>query len=98
MFLARVIGCVIATVKDPGLQSHKLMLVRPLAASGAAAGARPARALVALDAVGAGVGETVTCCRGKEASLAWQPDAPPTDVAIVGILDPASNPRREPQP
>ncbi|MGH9416813.1 MAG: EutN/CcmL family microcompartment protein [Terriglobales bacterium] len=97
MFLARVVGCVIATVKDPGMQSHKLLLVRPLPVGGGDARARPARTLVALDAVGAGVGETVTCCRGKEASLAWRPAQVPTDLAIVGILDPASNRGREPQ-
>ncbi|MGN6592286.1 MAG: EutN/CcmL family microcompartment protein [Terriglobales bacterium] len=88
MFLARVTGTVVATVKDDALGSHKLLLVQPLDRHGADTG----RALVALDAVGAGAGETVYCCRGKEASFPWWPAATPTDAAIVGIADPASNP------
>jgi microcompartment protein CcmK/EutM len=88
MFLARVTGTVVATVKDQALGSHKLLVVQPLDARGAAVG----RSLVALDAVGAGAGETVYCCRGKEASFPWWPAATPTDAAIVGIADPASNP------
>lgn len=88
MFLARVTGTVVSTIKDDALASHKLLLVQPLDAAGAPAG----RALVALDAVGAGAGETVYCCRGKEASFPWWPTATPTDAAIVGIADPAANP------
>jgi len=93
MFLARVIGTVVATVKDDALAAHKLLLVRPLDARGG----ELARTLVALDAVGAGVGETVTCCRGKEASFPWLPALVPTDAAIVGIVDPAANPGILPQ-
>jgi microcompartment protein CcmK/EutM len=88
MFLARIVGTVVSTVKDDALRGHKLLLIRPLDAHGRERG----RALVALDAVGAGVGETVTCCRGKEASFPWLPAVVPTDAAIVGIVDPASNP------
>ncbi|HEY7855684.1 MAG TPA: EutN/CcmL family microcompartment protein [Terriglobales bacterium] len=84
MFLARVIGTVVATVKDNALESRKLLLVRPLDAD-----RQPtARTVIALDAVGAGVGETVYCCRGKEASFPWLPESVPTDAAIVGIEDP----------
>lgn len=86
MFLARVTGTVVATVRDAGLGPRKLLLVRPLDRQGAAL----PRSLVALDAVGAGVGETVYCCRGKEAGFPWMPESVPTDAAIVGILDPAS--------
>ncbi|MGH9482523.1 MAG: EutN/CcmL family microcompartment protein [Terriglobales bacterium] len=87
MFLARVTGTVVATVKDEALRGCKLLLVRPLDARGTPL----PRTLVALDAVGAGVGETVTCCRGKEASFPWLPAVVPTDAAVVGILDPAAN-------
>lgn len=84
MFLARVAGTVVSSVKDEALRTHKLLLVRLLDAAG-----NPLpQTLVALDAVGAGVGEVVYCCRGKEASFAWLPEAVPTDAAIVGIVDP----------
>ncbi|MGH9533916.1 MAG: EutN/CcmL family microcompartment protein [Terriglobales bacterium] len=89
MQLARVIGTVVATVKDPELAGKKLLLVSPLA--GPSAGAA---AIVALDAVGAGVGELVYFARGREASLAWDQDPPPpTDAAVVGIADPTANPQ-----
>ncbi len=42
---------------------------------------------VALDAVGAGVGELVFWCRGKEASFPFKRDETPTDCTIVGIID-----------
>ncbi|MGH9466095.1 MAG: EutN/CcmL family microcompartment protein [Terriglobales bacterium] len=87
MFLAQVAGTVVATVKDDALRAHKLLVIQPLNARGEHAG----RTLVALDAVGAGAGETVYCCRGKEASFPWLPQAVPTDATIVGILDPAAN-------
>jgi len=87
MFLARVTGTVVATVKDDALATHKLLVVQLLDAAG-----QPLpRSLVALDAVGAGAGETVYCCRGKEASFPWLPATVPTDAAIVGICDPESN-------
>ena len=88
MFLARVCGTVVATVKDDALAAHKLLLVRPVGPEGQDTG----RALVALDAVGAGVNEWVYCCRGKEASFAFSPPGQtPTDATIVGIADPQSN-------
>jgi ethanolamine utilization protein EutN len=93
MFLARVTGTVVATVKDEALRARKLLVVRPLDAQG-----RPQpRTLVALDAVGAGAGETVYCCRGKEASFPWFPETVPTDASIVGIVDPEANPKLMPK-
>ncbi|MGH9413045.1 MAG: EutN/CcmL family microcompartment protein [Terriglobales bacterium] len=89
MFLARVTGTVVSTIKDDGLRARKLLLIQPLDASGASV----ARAQVALDAVGAGVGEIVYVCRGKEASFAWDQDEVPTETTIVGIVDPAANRR-----
>lgn len=92
MQLARVIGAVVATVKDADLAGKKLLILAPLAPSGQP---NAAASIVALDAVGAGVGELVYFCRGREASLAWERGAPPppTDAAVVGIADPAANPR-----
>ena len=84
MQIARVIGDVVATRKDPQLHGIKLMLVQPLTPSRELAG----RPLVAVDAVGAGVGEEVFFVRGKEASFPFYPGAePPVDAGIVGIVD-----------
>jgi microcompartment protein CcmK/EutM len=83
MQLARVIGDVVVTVKNEQLNGIKLMLVQPLSADGTAAG----RTLVAVDAVGAGVGETVFFVRGKEAAFPFFPVEVPTDAGIVGIVD-----------
>jgi microcompartment protein CcmK/EutM len=81
--LARVIGEVVATIKDPNLSGTKLLVLQPLAPSGEPAG----RTLVALDSVGAGVGERVFFVRGREASFPFSPAEPPTDASIVGIVD-----------
>ena len=83
MQLARVIGDVVATIKDPNFDSIKLLLVQPIAADGKDVG----RPLVAVDSVGAGVGETVFFVRGKEASFPFYPVEPPVDAGIVGIVD-----------
>jgi len=81
--LARVIGAVVATRKDEQLAGIKLLLVQPLTADRQSAG----RPLVAVDAVGAGVGEEVFFVRGKEASFPFHPAEPPVDAGIVGIVD-----------
>ena len=83
MQLGRVIGDVVATIKDPNFDSIKLLLVQPIGADGKDAG----RALVAVDSVGAGVGETIFFVRGKEASFPWHPTEVPADAGIVGIVD-----------
>ena len=83
MQLARVIGDVVATYKDPGFDGIKLLIVQPLNADGSDVG----RPLVAVDSVGAGVGETVFFVRGKEASFPFYPIEVPADAGIVGIVD-----------
>ena len=83
MHLARVIGTVVVTRKDENLSGNTLLLVQPLAADGQPAG----RPLVAVDSVGAGVGENVFFVRGKEASFPFHPSEPPVDAGIVGIVD-----------
>ena len=83
MQLGRVIGDVVATRKDLHFEGVKLLLVQPLTADGGAAG----RPLVAVDSVGAGVGEHVFFVRGKEASFPFYPGQPPIDAGIVGIVD-----------
>jgi microcompartment protein CcmK/EutM len=81
--LARVLGEVVATIKDPNLTAIKLLVLQPLTADGSAAG----RTLVALDSVGAGVGEHVFFVRGREAAFPFYPAEPPADASIIGIVD-----------
>lgn len=83
MQLARVIGDVVASVKDANLTGIKLLLLQPIAASGEASG----RTLIALDSIGAGVGEHVFFVRGREAAFPFYPAEPPTDAAVIGIVD-----------
>jgi microcompartment protein CcmK/EutM len=81
--LAQVVGEVVATIKDPNLTGAKLLVLQPIAASGEATG----RTLVAMDSIGAGVGEHVFFVRGREAAFPFYPAEPPTDASIVGIVD-----------
>lgn len=83
MQLARVIGNVVATVKDANLHGIRLLLLQPIAADGEPAG----RTLVALDSVGAGVGEHVFFVRGREAAFPFYPVEPPADASVIGIVD-----------
>ncbi len=83
MFLARVVGNVVATVKDPGLHAEKLLVIQPLSPERIPDG----DPLVAVDSTGVGVGEEVFYVRGKEASFAFLPKVVPTDASIVGKVD-----------
>ena len=83
MQMARVIGDVVATRKDERFDGIPLLVVQPLAANGDAVG----RPLIAVDSVGAGVGEHVFFVRGKEASFPFHPVEVPADAGIVGIID-----------
>jgi microcompartment protein CcmK/EutM len=83
MLLARVTGTVVATRKDERLVSNKLLVVRPVDPSGKAEGS----ALVAVDTVDAGVGETVLVVSGSSARMATGMKDCPVDAVIVGIVD-----------
>jgi ethanolamine utilization protein EutN len=83
MQLARVIGDVVMTRKDEQLAGITLLIVQPLSPDRQPAG----RPIVAVDSLGAGVGEEVFFVRGKEASFPFHPAAPPVDAGIVGIVD-----------
>ena len=78
MYLGKVIGRVGATVKNVMLEGKKLLLVRRLPNG---------PAVVAVDAVGAGAGETVYVCRGREAAFAFKPEEVPTEATVVAIVD-----------
>lgn len=83
MQLARVIGNVVSTVKNITLTGRKLMVIQILNGDLKPTG----KPLVAIDSVGAGVGELVFWCRGKEASFPFEGSDVPTDCTIVGIVD-----------
>jgi ethanolamine utilization protein EutN len=83
MQLARVVGDVVSTRKEPSYEGIKLLVLQPLAADGTDSG----RLLVAVDSVGAGVGECVFFVRGKEAGFPFFPVEVAADAGVVGIVD-----------
>ena len=85
MLLARIVGTVVATRKDPRLVSNKLLLARsvdPRDRTRLEGGY-----LVAVDTVDAGVGETVLIVSGSSARMASGMKDCPVDAAVVGIVD-----------
>src|SRR5262249_21127330 len=87
MQLARVIGNVVSTVKNTTLEGRKLLVIQALDGNLRQVG----KPLVAIDSVGAGAGELVFWCRGKEASFPFEGSEVPTDCTIVGIVDSESH-------
>jgi microcompartment protein CcmK/EutM len=83
MELARVVGTVVATRKDPRLRGFKILLVELAQPDGSSAEGT----VVALDSVGAGVGELVLLVRGSSARLACELQNFPVDAVILGIVD-----------
>ena len=96
MFLARITGHVVATQKDKTLNGQKLFVVEPLNVTYDQATKQPAslgntnRAIVAIDAVGAGEGQLVLVVQGSSARMTEQTKNLPADAVIVGIVDSAS--------
>jgi len=89
MFLARVEGTVVATKKDPQMQGRKLLLLRPqLVDEKEPTKFRPGvNTIVAVDSVGAGVGELVMFTQGSSARLAPGMRDAPVDAVVIGIVD-----------
>ena len=89
MLLAKVEGAVVATMKDAHVAGRKLLLVRPQFVEDR--NRTPFRAggdtLVAVDTVGAGVGEMVLFCQGSPARLAPDLKEAPVDAVVMGIVD-----------
>jgi ethanolamine utilization protein EutN len=83
MQIGKIVGCVVATVKNPGLAAQRLLIVQPLTPELKVAG----KQIVCTDATGAGAGELVYWCKGKEASFPFLPVEVPTDSTVVGIID-----------
>ena len=89
MFLAKVEGSVVSTKKDPGMEGRKLLLLRPqLVDEKNPTTFRPgANTIVAVDSLGAGIGEMVLFCQGSSARLAPGLKDAPVDAVIIGIVD-----------
>lgn len=83
MYLGKVIGRVVATVKDPRLNSRRLLIIQPLTPKLKPTG----KQVICTDAVGAGSGELIYYSKGKESSFPFLPLEVPTDMTIVGIVD-----------
>jgi microcompartment protein CcmK/EutM len=83
MQLARVVGTVVATRKDPRLEGKKLLVVRYIGPDGK----DQSGYVVAIDTVGAGFRETVILVSGSSARMASGMKESPVDTAIVGIVD-----------
>ena len=83
MILARIVGTVVATRKDPRLEGKKLLVAKPISPQGK----DEAGYVVAVDTVGAGFRETVLIVSGSSARMASGCKDTPVDSAIVGIVD-----------
>jgi ethanolamine utilization protein EutN len=83
VLLAKIVGTVVATRKDPRLVSSKLLIARAIDPRGKAEGGY----VVAIDTVDAGVGETVLIVSGSSARMANGLKDCPVDAAVIGIVD-----------
>ena len=81
MIIGKVVGSVVSTDKDPKLVGCKFMIVESLASTWCA------KRIVAVDDVGAGIGEKVLVATGSAARLGCADQTAPVDAAIVGIID-----------
>jgi len=83
MILARVVGTVVATRKDPRLEGKKLLIVKPVSPEGH----DESGYLVSVDTVSAGYKERVIVVAGSSARMAEGCKDSPVDSAIIGIVD-----------
>jgi microcompartment protein CcmK/EutM len=83
MVLGRVIGTLVASRKEPTLDGLKLLVVRACDVDGNASGA----VAIAVDAVGAGLGEVVLYCAGSSARQTQVTQNRPVDATIMAIVD-----------
>ncbi|NLN81653.1 MAG: EutN/CcmL family microcompartment protein [Clostridiales bacterium] len=80
MIVGKVVGSVVATRKNENLLGNKFMIIEPLDDMGNGR-------LVAIDNVGAGIGEMVLVALGSAARIGCKMESSPVDAAIVGIVD-----------
>jgi len=83
MILARVVGTVVATRKDPRMEGKKLLIIKPIAPDGKDESGYE----VSVDSVGAGFRERVIAVAGSSARMAEGCKDTPVDNAIIGIVD-----------
>jgi ethanolamine utilization protein EutN len=83
MILARVVGTVVATRKDPRLEGKTLLILKPISPDGK----DEAGYVVSVDTVSAGFRETVIAVSGSSARMAEGCKDTPVDSTIVGIVD-----------
>ncbi len=83
MLIGKVVGTVVSTAKDEKMQSLRLMVVRPLTIDGQESSGY----VVAVDAVGSGVGEVVLYASGSSARQTVLTDKRPVDAVIMAIVD-----------
>jgi len=83
MNLAKIVGTVVATRKDEGLEGHKLLVAQEYGFD-----LKPREGfVVASDTVGAGVGEMVVVVKGASARMTLQTTEKPVDAAVIAIVD-----------
>lgn len=91
MQIGRVIGTIVATIKNPSLEGQRLLIVQPLTPDLKETG----KQLICTDATGSGSGELIYWCRGKEASFPFRPAEVPTEATIVGVIDEIHTSKRD---
>lgn len=84
MFLAKVVGKVVSTQKNERLIGAKLLMVKKI---GEDENIVVNESIVAVDTVGAGIGDTVLVVKGSSAGAVYEDKKIPTDASIVGIVD-----------
>jgi microcompartment protein CcmK/EutM len=83
MIVGKIVGTVVSTRKDPKLEGLKLMVVQQTDLAGSPKGGQ----VVAIDSVGAGVGEIVLCASGSSARQTDSTQNRPVDTVIMAIVD-----------
>ncbi|MBR3942001.1 MAG: EutN/CcmL family microcompartment protein [Clostridia bacterium] len=86
MLIGKVIGSVVSTRKNENLIGNKFMIVEPIKDANPTLGK-----IVAVDNIGAGIGEYVLVATGSSARIGCGMENAPVDAAIVGILDETPN-------
>ena len=81
MLIGKVVGSVVATRKNDNLVGNKFMVVELIADMG------ETKKIVAIDNIGAGIGEVVLVATGSAARIGCGVQSTPVDAAIVGIVD-----------
>lgn len=81
MIIGKVVGSVVSTRKCDNLVGNKFMIVEPIPSL------RMSNRIVAIDKIGAGIGEFVLVAQGSAARVGCDMEKAPVDAAIVGIID-----------